>query len=255
MSLQRAIGCQIYKTEDPNSLKDFAEKYKEQKILVLHSPATNPPADAQIKANSLDLSLKNISNGIDSLVNILKNEDEQTFCIFVANDIEATTGMVLACCLKSAKTIKKMKDMISEGITEKEWTEKLIQNTFENGKSSFTDLDVISSLVKQLESGPVGKLLADKMIDICGETLNLRKNIDILKEKYDAANSDDIKKKTLEAVEIYLYLVCFGCYVRDCGDEDFSKTFTTWFQEKPFISSLIQNGIRCWEDMTFFLLK
>ena len=71
--------------------------------------------------------------------------------------------MVLACCLKSAKTIKKMKDMISEGITEKEWTEKLIQNTFENGKSSFTDLDVISSLVKQLESGPVGKLLADKV--------------------------------------------------------------------------------------------
>ena len=36
-------------------------------------------------------------------------------------------GMVIACCIRSLQTICKMRSMIKEGITEAEWTEKLIK--------------------------------------------------------------------------------------------------------------------------------
>ena len=35
--------------------------------------------------------------------------------------------MVVASCVRSAQTINKMKSMIEDGITEKEWTEALIR--------------------------------------------------------------------------------------------------------------------------------
>ena len=46
-------------------------------------------------------------------------------CImYMSNYIE---GMAVACLTKSVQTIKKMKDMVSEGISEKEWMDKLIE--------------------------------------------------------------------------------------------------------------------------------
>ena len=40
-------------------------------------------------------------------------------------------GMVAACAVKSAQTVNKMRALVEEGITEKDWTEKLVKSTFE----------------------------------------------------------------------------------------------------------------------------
>merc|ERR1711874_636582 len=42
-----------------------------------------------------------------------------------------TLGMIAACSVKAAKTVNKMRDLVAEGITEKDWTEALIKKTFE----------------------------------------------------------------------------------------------------------------------------
>ena len=38
-------------------------------------------------------------------------------------------GMIAACCVKSAQTVNRMRALVSEGITEKDWTEALIKKT------------------------------------------------------------------------------------------------------------------------------
>ena len=39
--------------------------------------------------------------------------------------------MIAACCVKSAQTVNKMRALVTEGITEKDWTEALIKKSLE----------------------------------------------------------------------------------------------------------------------------
>ena len=39
--------------------------------------------------------------------------------------------MIAACCVKAAQTVNRMRALVDEGITEKDWTEALIKKSFE----------------------------------------------------------------------------------------------------------------------------
>ena len=92
----------------------------------------------------------------------------------------------------------------------------------------------------------------------------------------DAATGEDqlvIKKKLLNSLERYFYLVCFGAYCRSeggisrsdhdtnynvvviSGPTNFQKTFASWLGERSFLEEMVENGIKVWEEMTFFSLN
>jgi len=255
MGVLKAVGCQIFGSENIKEFLEIEKQHSDKTITVIYDNECELP----IRKNTFkcNLELSRLSQGIDELISILKNIDDNSIIYFLANSTSAVTGMVLACCVKSVKTMKKIKEMAEEGITEQEWTNSLIKETFETQKEEYEQFDVIRTLEEKLKDGNLGKLLVDKMIDICGERLNLRKNICNLKGLYETGseNRDNLKKETLEALELYFHLVCFGSYVREFGEKAYSKKFTEWLQERPFLAEMIQNGIRFWEDMTFFQLK
>ena len=92
----------------------------------------------------------------------------------------------------------------------------------------------------------------------------------------DAATGEDqlvIKKKLLNSLERYFYLVCFGAYCRSEGSDhhiiifiiyrldvisgptNFQKSFASWLGERSFLEEMVENGIKVWEEMTFFSLN
>merc|ERR1712045_591419 len=96
-----------------------------------------------------------------------------------------------------------------------------------------------------------GKMLADKMIDLCGVPpegtglQNLRKCIIQTKYKYDAATEDrqtHWKKMIINFIERYFYLICFATYARQFGPEGFKKTFVEFMNENSSLRDLVQNG-------------
>ena len=102
-------------------------------------------------------------------------------------------------------------------------------------------------------------------------------------KKMDAASGDEqlaLKKNLLNSLERYFYLVCFGAYCRlegrhesleiiieksrdrhlreinsYSGVNNFEKTFVSWLSERSYIAEMVENGIRVWEEMTFFSLN
>ena len=89
-------------------------------------------------------------------------------------------------------------------MAEKTWAENIIKSKFEaplpseDNKDPFLrgEFDVIKQLLESLPETKAGKVLADKMIDICGTPpegfgmQNLRKSIIQMKYKYDASTED-----------------------------------------------------------------
>ena len=47
--------------------------------------------------------------------------------------------------------------------------------------------------------------------------------------------------------EIWIYYFVVGV-------NNFQKSFTSWLSERPYIAEMVENGIRVWEEMTFFSL-
>jgi hypothetical protein len=86
--------------------------------------------------------------------------------------------MVAACVVKAVHSINKMKNLVEEGIAEKDWIQAIITNTFEtglppkDGESAFDrgEFDVVMALVKKWPEMEVGKILVDKMINLAGQT-------------------------------------------------------------------------------------
>ena len=84
--------------------------------------------------------------------------------------------MIAACCVKSAQTVNRMRALVGEGITEKDWTEALIRKTFEEpipDKPEDTPLtkgefDIVKALLVKCPEVMVGKILVDKMVDLAG---------------------------------------------------------------------------------------
>lgn len=86
--------------------------------------------------------------------------------------------MVAACIVKAVQSINKMRLLVEEGIAEKDWIQAIVVNTFETkmapkaGETEFDrgDFDIIKALLKKFPEMEIGKILADKMIDLAGET-------------------------------------------------------------------------------------
>ena len=78
-------------------------------------------------------------------------------------------GMIAACCVKSAQTVNKMRALVTEGITEKDWTEALIKKTFEEPNPDKEDdtaltkgeFDIVKALLTKCPEVAVGKILVD----------------------------------------------------------------------------------------------
>jgi len=207
-------------------------------------------------------------SSFDEICSALKPEDDKTQCIFNSKDLHAaTTGMVAASIVKSVQSINKMRALVEEGIAEKDWIAAIITNTFETGnppKEGETDLDrgdfdVVKALIKKYPEMALGKILTDKMVDLAGQTgPHLYKCVTEMQVKMDATSGEEqmvLKKRLLNYLERYFYLVCFGAYCRQEGPELFKKPFVAWLDEKKDIADMVEKGIRVWEEITFFSLN
>jgi len=207
-------------------------------------------------------------SSFDEICSALKAEDDKTQCIFNSKDLHAaTTGMVAASIVKSVQSINKMRALVEEGIAEKDWIAAIITNTFETGnppKEGETDLDrgdfdVVKALIKKYPEMALGKILTDKMVDLAGQTgPHLYKCVTEMQVKMDATSGEEqmvLKKRLLNYLERYFYLVCFGAYCRQEGPELFKKPFVAWLDEKKDIADMVEKGIRVWEEITFFSLN
>jgi len=252
----QAKGSPIWGTQEKN-ITALVDKLPKEKILVFNLTKADITAPAEVTVINADFSLAKFSDGVESVVDGIKPENEKTSCLFVANSVEeAVSGMITAFCVKSVQTITKMRSMIADGITEKDWTEKLIHNTFEEPlpEDKVDRYDIVDSLKAKLSTGVLGKILADKAVDLCDAKVNLRNSIKTLKDEFDKSENFDTKMKTLEVLERYFNAVCIGAYVRGCGEEEYKIKFSDWIKENSCIPDMIEHGIRCWKDMTFFSL-
>ena len=98
--------------------------------------------------------------------------------------------------------ITKLNKMVEAGMAERSWADNIIKSKFmdplpsEDNKDAFMrgEFEVIKQLLEKVPETKAGKVLADKMIDICGTPpegtgmQNLRKIIIQMKYKYDASN-------------------------------------------------------------------
>ena len=149
--------------------------------------------------------------------------------------------------------------MVEAGMAEKTWAENIIKTKFEDplpsedNKDPFLrgEFDVIKQLVERLPGAKAGKVLADKMIDICGTPpegsgmQNLRKCIIQMKYKYDASTEDkQIVWKTMiiNYIERYFYIICFATYVKEEVAGGFQKSFVAWLDAHSDLRPMIAEG-------------
>ena len=145
--------------------------------------------------------------GFDIIVSALSGENAATTqCVFSSQlgAGRSTLGMVIASIVKAAQMMTKLHKMVDAGMAEKTWADNIIKSKFEDplpsedNKDPFLrgEFDVIKQLLETLPETKPGKVLADKMIDICGTPpdgfglQNLRKSIIQMKYKYDASTED-----------------------------------------------------------------
>ena len=199
----------------------------------------------------------------DIIVKSLVSENPATTqCIFSSQlgKSRTTLGMTIACITKSVQMSGKLDKMVDTGIGSKDWAEFIKHHMFEEPNVDSEDLkdpnlmgefDVIKELLEKVPETKEGKVLADKMIDICGVPpegtgiLNLRKCIITTKYKYDAAAEDRQtvwKKMIINFIERYFYIVCFATYAREHGKDGFKKTFVEWIDGKSGLREMITNG-------------
>merc|ERR1712083_993945 len=198
----------------------------------------------------------------DIIVKALVEENPaKTQCIFSSQlgKGRTTFGMVVACTVKAIQMSTKLNKMVETGIGSREWADGIIHKTFEELTASedlkdaylMGEFDVVKELLEKVPETKTGKVLADKMIDICGVPpegtgiQNLRKCIIQTKYKYDAATEDRQiawKKMIINFIERYFYLICFATYAKQFGPDGFKKTFKDWMNENTALRDMIDNG-------------
>merc|ERR1711915_56936 len=198
----------------------------------------------------------------DTIVKLLVDENPaKTQCIFSSQlgKGRTTFGMVAACIVKAVQMSSKLNKMVETGIGSREWADGIIHKTFEELTASedlkdaylMGEFDVIKELLEKVPETKTGKVLADKMIDICGVPpegtgiQNLRKCIIRTKYKYDAATEDRQivwKKMIINFIERYFYLICFATYAKEQGPTMFPKSFVAWMDEHKDLREMIANG-------------
>jgi len=199
---------------------------------------------------------------LDIIVNAIKGENPATTqCIFSSQlgQGRTTLCMVVACIVKAVQMSDKLVKMVETGIGSQEWAHNIIHKTFEELAESednkdatlMGEFDVIKDLLAKVPACKEGKVLADKMIDICGTPpegtgiQNLRKCIIRTKYKYDAATEDRQivwKKMIINFVERYFYLICFATYAREEGPGGFVKSFVQWMEAHSELRGLVESG-------------
>jgi hypothetical protein len=184
-----------------------------------------------------------------------------TQCVFSSQKGQgrSTLGAVIACIVKATQMMEKLHKMVDEGMAETSWAEGIIKTKFEDLLASedlkdpllMGEFDVIKELLEKHPETKQGKVLADKMIDICGVApegtglQNLRKCIIQTKYKYDAATEDKQvvwKRMIINFIERYFYLICFATYARANVKEGFKKSFTAWMEEHKELRGMVENG-------------
>ena len=56
--------------------------------------------------------------------------------------------------------------------------------------------------------------------------------------------------------KVALRSLFFSLFIFYClGVNNFSKSFASWLSERAYISEMVENGIKVWEEMTFFSLN
>ena len=198
----------------------------------------------------------------DIIVKSLVEENPaKTQCIFSSQlgRGRTTFGMTAACIVKAVQMSSKLNKMVETGIGSRDWADGIIKKTFEELAQSedlkdsllMGEFQVIKDLLEKVPAAVEGKMLADKMIDLCGVPpegtglQNLRKCIIQTKYKYDAATEDrqtHWKKMIINFIERYFYLICFATYARQFGPEGFKKTFVEFMNENSSLRDMIQNG-------------
>merc|ERR1712098_1011707 len=168
-------------------------------------------------------------------------------------------GMVAACCVKAVQMSTKLGQMVESGIGSAEWAHNIIHKTFEelaksdDLKDSYLmgEFEVIKELLEKVPETKAGKVLVDKMIDICGTPpegtgmQNLRKIIIQMKYKYDASTEDKQtvwKTMIINYIERYFYIICFATYVKEHEAEGFKKSFSQWLDEHSDLKTMIAEG-------------
>eukprot|EP00088_Acartia_fossae_P011713 TRINITY_DN15970_c0_g1_i1.p1 TRINITY_DN15970_c0_g1~~TRINITY_DN15970_c0_g1_i1.p1 ORF type:complete len:475 (+),score=182.69 TRINITY_DN15970_c0_g1_i1:73-1497(+) len=198
----------------------------------------------------------------DQITCQLANESPSTCqCVFVSQmgKGRSTLGTVIACIVKASQMIIKLDKMVDEGMAARDWADGIIKTKFEDPvpsedlKDPFLrgEFDVIKELLEKHPEMVAGKILADKMIDICGVPpegtglQNLRKAIIQTKYKYDAATEDKQivwKRMIINFIERYFYLICFATYARQNAKDAFKKTFKQFMDEHSDLRPMIENG-------------
>merc|ERR1711892_504456 len=198
----------------------------------------------------------------DIIIKALSSENAATTqCIFSSQlgSGRSTLGMAIASILKAVQMITKLNKMVEAGMAQKTWADNIIKTKFEDplpsedNKDSFMggEFEVIKELLEKVPETKAGKVLADKMIDICGTPpegtgmQNLRKIIIQMKYKYDASTEDkQIVWKTMiiNYIERYFYLICFATYVKEHEAEGFKKSFVQWLDEHSDLKSMTAEG-------------
>jgi len=171
----------------------------------------------------------------------------------------STMGTVIACIVKACQMIVKLNKMVEEGMAQREWADGIIKTKFEDSINSDDandaflrgEFDVIKELLAAMPETVAGKVLADKMIDLCGVPpegtglQNLRRCIIQTKYKYDASTEDKQvvwKRMIINFIERYFYLICFATYAREHGKDDFKKSFVSWMDDHKDLRRMIEAG-------------
>merc|ERR1711874_818324 len=109
----------------------------------------------------------------------------------------------------------------------------------------------IKELLEKAPEMKAGKVLADKMIDICGTApegtgmQNMRKIIIQMKYEYDAVTEDKqafFKEMIINYLERYFYLICFATYVKNHEADGFKKSFSEWLEDHSQLKTMIAEG-------------
>jgi len=198
----------------------------------------------------------------DLIVSQLANESPSTTqCIFSSQKGQGrcTLGTVVASIIKASQMIVKLNKMVEEGMAERSWADSIIKKKFEEPiasedlKDPFLrgEFDVIKELMEKVPATVAGKVLADKMIDLCGVPpegtgiQNIRKCIIQTKYKYDASTEDKQvvwKRMIINFIERYFYVICFATYARAAAKDGFKTTFAAWMNENSSLRQMIEEG-------------
>merc|ERR1711887_315194 len=115
----------------------------------------------------------------DIIVKALAEENPaKTQCIFSSQlgKGRTTFGMVIAAIVKAIQMSSKLNKMVETGIGSRSWADGIIKKTFEELAQSedlkdsllMGEFQVIKDLLEKVPAAVEGKMLADKMIDLCG---------------------------------------------------------------------------------------